>query len=272
MGKEKRVTRGSKLGVKIKITQDDLPKKYKIFPLIETTDGVQSSVYLLGDKYVLKLYDEPNYNIEDEILLLKSISSLKVIQYVEDFCIRGYICIFYKQIKGESIFKPTISHIKQIALFLREFHTKTSNNVSNNTNLYDTNELKSVINKRGITLLQKHINTINIKLKNDGIIHGDLFCDNVKWENDILSGVYDFSEACNGDFIFDLAVVACSWCFDDDEPNYEKIDALLCTYALDIKLVEFKEYIKYALIYYATKRYLDNRNYQELISKLDKVI
>lgn len=271
MGKEKRVPGDCKLGVKIKITQKDLPQKYENFPLIETIDGVQSSVYLLGNKYVLKIYDEPNYNIEDEIALLKSISSLKVIQYVENICIRGYICMFYKQIFGHSIYKPTISHIKQIGLFLREFHTKTANLVSNNINLYDINSLKSVIYKRGIIVLQKYIEPIDIKLKNDGIIHGDLFCDNVKWIDDKLSGVYDFSEACNGDFIFDLAVVASSWCFDEDIPNYKKIDTLLSSYGLDIPLVEFKEYIKYALVYYATKRYLDNRNYEELINRLENI-
>ena len=52
------------------------------------------------------------------------------------------------------------------------------------------------------------------------------------------------SEACNGDFIFDLAVVASSWCFDDNKPNYEKINTLLSSYGLQIQLDTFKEYIK----------------------------
>ncbi len=259
------------MGVKIKITQDDLPKKYKDFPLKETTDGVQSSVYLLGSKYVLKIYDEPNYNIEDEIKLLNTISRLRVIQYVEQLAIKGYQCIIYIQIIGHSIYKPEIIHIKQTALFLKSFHNKTANLVSNNSNIYDIITLKDVIIKRGISILQNYIDNIKIELQNDGIIHGDIFPDNVKWENDKLSGVYDFSEACNGDFVFDLAVVASSWCFDDNLLNYNKLDALLCSYELDMPIERFKEYIKYALVYYATKRYLDNRDYQELIDRLENI-
>jgi len=259
------------LGVKIKITQDDLPKKYKNFPLIETIDGAQSSVYLLGDKYVLKIYDEPKYKIEDEIRLLNTIRELRAIQYVEQLVIKGYQCIFYIQIIGQSIYKPEIQHIKQAALFLKDLHTKTAKLVSNNTNLFDRNSLKDVLYKRGLNILQNYLENIDIELKNNGIIHGDIFPDNVKWENDKLSGVYDFSEACNGDFVFDLAVIASSWCFDDATPNYDKIDALLSSYGLEIPIEEFKEYIKYALVYYATKRYLDNRNYQELINRLENI-
>jgi len=239
--------------------------------LKETVDGVQSSVYLLGDKYVLKIYDEPNYNLEDEIKLLNTIRELRVIQYVEHIYIKEYLCIFYIQIIGNSIYKPEIKHIKQTALFLKSLHTKTANLVSNNTDLFDKNSLNNVLSKRGISILQNHLKNIDIELKNDGIIHGDLFPDNVKWKNGELSGVYDFSEACNGDFKFDLAVVASSWCFDDNKPNYEKIEALLCSYGLDMPLVEFKEYIKYALVYYATTRYLNNRNYQELLNRLENI-
>jgi len=259
------------LGIKIKITQNDLPQKYKKFPLIETIDGVRSSVYLLGDKYVLKIHDQLDYNIDEEIKLLNTIRELKAIQYVEHISFKGYLCIFYIQINGHSIYKPKIQHIKQTALFLKDFHTKTANLVSNNTQLFSKNSLKSIINKRGISILQKYLEPIKIELKNDGIIHGDIFCDNVKWENDQLSGVYDFSEACNGDFTFDLAVIASSWCFDNDKPNYEKINALLYSYELDMPLVEFKEYIKYALVYYATTRYISNRNYQELLNRLENI-
>lgn len=259
------------MGVKIKITQKDLPNKYQKFLLKETTDGVQSSVYLLGDKYVLKIYDEPNYNIEDEIKLLNTIRELSVIQYVEHIYLKGYLCVFYIQIIGNSIYKPEIKHIKDTALFLKDFHTKTANLVSNNTQLFDKNSLKNVLSKREIKVLQKHLENIDIELKNDGIIHGDIFPDNVKWQNDKLSGVYDFSEACNGDFKFDLAVVASSWCFDDNIPNYEKIEALLYSYGLDMPIEEFKEYIKYALVYYATTRYLNGRNYKELLNRLEDI-
>jgi homoserine kinase type II len=259
------------MGVKIKITQNDLPVKYQKYPLIPTTDGVQSSVYLLGDKYVLKIYDDPKYNIHDEIWLLNIISSLKAIQFVEYFKIDEMLFIIYKQIAGDSLYKPTTKHIKSIALFLKNYHTITSKKTHRNTMLFTKEYLENMIIQTKNTMLLDHFKNIKITLKNDGIIHGDLFPDNVKWLDNNLSGVYDFTEACNGDFIFDLAVVASSWCFDEDKPNYEKINTLLHTYGLDMPIEKFNEYIKYALLYYATTRYKDNRDFQELLNRLEKL-
>jgi len=89
--------------------------------------------------------------------------------------------------------------------------------------------------------------------------------------NDTLSGVYDFIEACESDFIFELAVVSISWCFDGTQINREKITTLLETYKSEIEYNSFVEYIKYALLYYATTRHLSNRNYQELLEKLENL-
>ncbi len=61
-----------------------------------------------------------------------------------------------------------------------------------------------------------------------GIIHADLFRDNVLWEGDgRLSGVLDFYFAGEDSLLFDLAVAANDWCADDDS-----LSALIAGYTV----------------------------------------
>ena len=50
----------------------------------------------------------------------------------------------------------------------------------------------------------------------EGIIHGDLFIDNVLFLNDKVSGFIDFYYACNERFIYDIAIAINDWCIDED--------------------------------------------------------
>jgi len=49
-----------------------------------------------------------------------------------------------------------------------------------------------------------------------GVIHGDLFPDNVLYDDaGRISALLDFEQASDGTWAYDLAVCLCSWCFDD---------------------------------------------------------
>jgi homoserine kinase type II len=64
-----------------------------------------------------------------------------------------------------------------------------------------------------------------------GVIHGDLFPDNVLFLDDALSGIIDFYFACNDFFAFDIATCINAWCFEPDGSfNVTKTRNLLSAY------------------------------------------
>ena len=65
----------------------------------------------------------------------------------------------------------------------------------------------------------------------DGVIHADLFNDNVFFLNDRLSGIIDFYFACNDFLAYDVAICLNAWCFEPDNAfNTTKARALLQGY------------------------------------------
>ena len=64
-----------------------------------------------------------------------------------------------------------------------------------------------------------------------GIVHADLFPDNVFFLADKLSGLIDFYFACNDFFAYDLAICLNAWCFEtDDSFNITKARQMLSAY------------------------------------------
>jgi len=72
-----------------------------------------------------------------------------------------------------------------------------------------------------------------------GVIHADLFPDNVFFLGDRLSGLIDFPFSCNDILAFDVAICLNAWCFEADHSfNVTKARAFFNAYGRERKLSE----------------------------------
>jgi homoserine kinase type II len=75
-----------------------------------------------------------------------------------------------------------------------------------------------------------------------GVIHADLFPDNVFFLGEKLSGIIDFTFACNDILAYDIAITLNAWCFEADHSfNVTKARAFLNAYGRERKLSDAEQ-------------------------------
>mgnify|MGYP003328192637 CR=1 FL=1 len=90
-----------------------------------------------------------------------------------------------------------------------------------------------------------------------GIIHADLFRDNVLFKDNQIAGIIDFYYACHDIFILDIAITANDWCCHQNSFDHEKFLALIDGYE-SIRELEpsEREHLNFALRFAAMRFFL----------------
>ena len=109
------------------------------------------------------------------------------------------------------------------------------------------NELKKKLSGSDQTIIEQEIDYQKNCLTDglpSGIIHGDLFRDNVFFHQEKLSAFIDFYYACNDHLILDIAITINDWCSNSDGSlKKEKFDLFLNGYQ-SIRMLQNSE-LKY---------------------------
>jgi homoserine kinase type II len=93
-----------------------------------------------------------------------------------------------------------------------------------------------------------------------GVIHADLFPDNVFFLGEKLSGIIDFTFACNDMLAYDVAICLNAWCFESDcSFNVTKARAFLNAYGRERELTEAEQHALPLLARGAALRFLLTR-------------
>jgi homoserine kinase type II len=145
---------------------------------------------------------------------------------------------------GFSIRRPTLNHCRQLGAMLARMHLAAQGFDLMRPNALGMQAWQPLFQKsaeRADEVEPGLAETINSELQivsanwpvhlPTGVIHADLFPDNVFFLKNELSGLIDFYFACNDLLAYDIAVCLNAWCFEPDcSFNVTKAKALLSGY------------------------------------------
>ena len=228
------------MGVFTNLFQDEIDfiqEKYKIKILeIKNIDNgiLNSNLYIKtkNKKYILRIY-EANRRIDEEkqelILLDKIVDFIPVSIAIKNID-NEYISIFnnkkfalFEYIDGNSITKIDTHIIREIAIYLGKLHSFTKDisfEKYNRKTRIDLDFYYNEIKKSEIDFKFKNellnsadkINGFDFSTLPSGVIHGDIFPDNVLLdEYNNIKVIFDFNESYYAPFIFDIAIVINFW-------------------------------------------------------------
>ena len=228
------------MGVFTKIFQNEIDfiqKKYKIkiLEIKNIKNGILNSNFYIetkNKKYILRIY-EANRTIDEELqelILLDKISSFIPVSRAIENIDNEYISIFnnkkfalFEYVEGTSIEEIDTHIIREIAMNLGKLHSfskEISFEKYNRKSRIDFEFYYNEIKKSNFDFKFKNelLNLVDEIIKYDfstlpsGVIHGDIFPDNVLLdEYNNIKVIFDFNESYYAPFIFDIAIVINFW-------------------------------------------------------------
>ena len=129
-------------------------------------------------------------------------------------------------LSGRPVFEPTPVHCARVGEVLAEMHLAGRTYPGHLDNLRGANwwsacapEIYAFLKAEDAALLQSEIR-FQAQCSHEGlprgVVHADLFRDNVLFDDDRVGGFIDFYFACVDSFVYDVAITVNDWCIDAD--------------------------------------------------------
>lgn len=146
-----------------------------------------------------------------------------------------------RRLEGHNVLTPTTTHCAAVGHALAQMHVvgESFNGVLTNPRGIAWSEQTAVrildqLSKDDQQLLKYEINyrkQLSPSKLPHGVIHADLFRDNVMFKGHALTGIIDFYYACNDYLLYDLAVTVNDWCsLENGDLDIELYNALIDAY------------------------------------------
>ena len=252
------------------IKQKELIKflsKYQIGSLknfVGILEGIENTNYKIittEKDYILTIFEKrvntkelpffinlKNHLINKNFLCPKPISN-KIGNFIEK--INNKHCVLVSFIEGEKTNNVLNEHCEQVGQMLASFHNYTLDFKDRRKNGMNYVQWEKLFLKCKNSKSSKFLEIINIienellYLKNNwpeelpkGIIHADVFQDNVFFKDNRFSGLIDFYFSCYDFLAYDIAITINAWCFDNKfNFDFKKFQSLIKGYEIKRKLL-----------------------------------
>ena len=230
-------------------TLEELVARYDIGQLLEqrlASHGIENRNYFITTArdgvrrdWVLTVLEQPSHAGSSYVPLLdlcheSGLPVAPVIRNVENSAIEsvdGKSAMLSPMLPGQHADNPSVEQIRALGRFIGDFHRATrrprfdvpgyprnarwlrnrESEVWGHMADADARLVAHAVKRVGDLLDREDVARLP-----PGLVHGDLFRDNVLFEGPMLTGVVDFHHAAWGYLVYDLAVAANDWCSSPD--------------------------------------------------------
>jgi len=239
------------MAVYTKLSETDLKEffsKYSIGKIQkhkEIKEGIENTNYFIETekgKFILTLYEKrvDEKDLPFFIGLMKNLYDKKfpspepIINkngnYISEISNKKAAVVSFLDGKAKKVLDPLDCY--EVGVYSAKLHSITKNLISKRVNKLSVNSWKEIYNKVKKDCSKIHPNLSNIIEKNlneietdwpknipSGIIHADLFPDNIFFNKNKLSGIIDFYFSCNDYYAFEIAICLNALCFEGKNEN-----------------------------------------------------
>jgi homoserine kinase type II len=232
--------------------------------------GIENTNYFVNTEcghYVLTIFEHHSYEELDYFLKLMAWLSEAGVPtahplagkdggYLRPLC--GKPATLVQRLRGKSVDQPTLEQCSVIGESLARLHLSGRGFNAHRTNDRDLDWMQSVrtridslLDGKAKSFIDQHLakqqTLAEINLPS-GIIHADLFLDNALFDGDQLTGIIDLYYACNGVWLYDVAVTMNDWCRTPELTlDSHKVRAFLLGYA-SVRPWTSEEHIAWTMI------------------------
>ncbi len=234
-------TKLNKEEIKSILTNYDIGELMNFIPIKEGIENTNYKIIVNNKKYILTIY-EKRVNVKDLPFFCELTSNLfamgfscplpienKLGEMISNFNNKKLTILSF--IEGVSKEKLSERECNQIGTETAKLHEFTKNmKISRNNSLSINSwkkmygEIENGLNKIDKKIIKESLTEINSNWPVDlpkGIIHGDIFWDNIIFHNEKVSGIIDYTFACNDFYAYELAICINSLAFDKKKTSME---------------------------------------------------